>query len=281
MTTVERFAPAKINLTLHVTGQRDDGYHMLDSLVVFADVGDAVRVTLADSPALRVDGPMAAGVPADGDNLVMKAARMMGVPAEIALTKRLPNAAGLGGGSSDAAATLLALRDLTGRALPEMADLLRLGADVPACLHHHAVRMRGVGEDLAPVSGLPRLHAVLVNPGLPVMTPQVFAALSSRNNPPMPDTLPAFADAASFIEWLSRMRNDLEAPATDAHPLINQVFDTLKVTPGCLLARMSGSGGTCFGLYGDAETAASAAGRLRQSNPGWWVMPVRLNADRA
>lgn len=278
MTTAKAVAPAKINLALHVTGQRPDGYHLLDSLVVFADIGDRLRVRVADEPALKVDGPMAAGVPVDGQNLVMKAADLMGVSAAIHLEKRLPNAAGLGGGSSDAAAVLRGLHDITGKPFPDTTALSRLGADVPACMQPHAARMRGVGEDISPVPGLPALHAVLVNPGLPVMTQEVFANLTKRDNPPMPDVLPDFASDTQFIEWLAGMRNDLEAPAMAAHPLIAQVFDKLKVTPGCLLARMSGSGGTCFGLYGDAETAASAAGRLKQANSGWWVVVTRLNA---
>lgn len=278
MTKVKAFAPAKINLALHVTGQRPDGYHLLDSLVVFADIGDRLTVRLADEPALTVEGPMAAGVPDDGQNLVMKAADLMGVSAAIRLEKHLPNAAGLGGGSSDAAAAARALHDLTGQSLPDIAALTGLGADVPVCMQPNAARMRGVGEDIIPVQGLPALHAVLVNPGLPVMTQQVFANLTKRDNPPMPDVLPEFASDARFINWLAGMRNDLQGPAMAAHPLIAQVFDKLKVTPGCLLARMSGSGGTCFGLYGDAETAASAAGRLRQANAGWWVVATRLNA---
>ncbi len=278
MTTVKAFAPAKINLTLHVTGQRPDGYHLLDSLVAFADIGDRLTMRLAGEPALTVDGPMAAGVPKDQRNLVMRAADLMGVTAAIHLEKNLPNAAGLGGGSSDAAAALRALHDLTGQPLPDVTALTGLGADVPVCVQPTAARMRGVGEDVSPVPGLPALHAVLVNPGLPVMTQQVFANLIKRDNTPMPDTLPAFDSQSRFIEWLAGMRNDLQQPAMAAHPLIAQVFDKLRVTPGCLLARMSGSGGTCFGLYGDAETAASAAGRLQQANAGWWVAVTRLNA---
>ncbi len=276
MTVSEGFAPAKINLTLHVTGRRPDGYHALDSLVVFADIGDRLRVRQSDTTMLTVDGPMAAGVPADDSNLVVKAAALMGVPADIHLEKHLPNAAGLGGGSSDAAATLNALAELSGQALPE--DVIRLGADIPVCLYGRTARMRGVGEIVEPITGLPVLHAVLVNPKLPVMTKAVFAALERADNPTMPDELPAFEGSGDVIEWLATMRNDLEAPAMRAEPVIQQVFDALSVTPGCHLARMSGSGGTCFGLYSDAETAAAAAGRLQEQHPGWWVEAVRLNA---
>lgn len=276
MTASEAFAPAKINLTLHVTGCLENGYHELDSLVVFADIGDRIRVEASDTTMLTVDGPMAAGVPRDANNLVVKAASLMGVSADIHLEKHLPNAAGLGGGSSDAAATLKALSEVSGK--PILDGVLGLGADIPVCLHGQAARMRGVGEAITPLAGLPELHAVLVNPKLPVMTKEVFAGLDRADNPAMPDTLPDFEDATALIEWLATMRNDLEAPAIKAEPVVQQVFDALTVTPGCHLARMSGSGGTCFGLYADAETAAAAAGRLQEQHPGWWVEAVCLNA---
>lgn len=276
MTVSEGFAPAKINLTLHVTGQRADGYHELDSLVVFADIGDRIRVEPSDTTMLTVDGPMAAGVPVDDSNLVVRAAAKMGVAADIHLEKHLPNAAGLGGGSSDAAVTLGALAGVSGKPVP--GDVLSLGADIPVCQVGRAARMRGVGDRVEPVEGVPMLHAVLVNPNLPVMTKDVFAGLGRPDNSAMPETLPQFDEAGDLIEWLATMRNDLEAPAIKAEPVIQQVFDRLSVTPGCLLARMSGSGGTCFGLYSDAETAASASGRLRETHPGWWVLAVRLNA---
>jgi 4-diphosphocytidyl-2-C-methyl-D-erythritol kinase len=276
MTVIEGFAPAKINLTLHVTGRRADGYHELDSLVVFADIGDRIRVEPSDTTMLTVDGPMAAGVPVDDSNLVVRAAAKMGLAADIHLEKHLPNAAGLGGGSSDAAATLGALSESLGKPVP--GDVHSMGADIPVCQVGSAARMRGIGERVEPLLGLPVLHAVLVNPNLPVMTKEVFAGLERPDNAAMPETLPQFGGAGDLIDWLATMRNDLEAPAIKAEPVIQQVFDTLSVTPGCHLARMSGSGGTCFGLYSDAETAASASGRLREKHPGWWVRAVRLNA---
>lgn len=274
----DAFAPAKINLTLHVTGRRDDGYHLLDSLVMFADVGDRVSVSIADETTLEIHGPMAAGVPEGSENLVMRAARKMGVNARIRLEKFLPSAAGIGGGSTDAAATLKALHTLTGTPLP--ADCLDLGADVPVCLTDvGAARMRGVGDLVEPVTGLPPLHAVLVNPKIPVLTAEVFRHLKKRDNPPMPAHLPTGIDAGALIAWLKDMRNDLQDAAIECEPVIALVFSTLEVTPGCLLARMSGSGGTCFGLYTDAETAASAAGRLRESHPDWWVAATKLNGS--
>lgn len=272
----EAFAPAKINLTLHVTGRRQDGYHLLDSLVMFADVGDRITVSPASETTLEIHGPMATGIPAGPDNLVVRAARLIGVDAHIRLEKFLPAAAGIGGGSSDAAATLKALHALSGAPLPR--DCLGLGADVPVCLSGAgAARMRGVGEIVEPVTGLPTLHAVLVNPRIPVLTVEVFKHLQNRENPPMPDPIPSGTSATELIAWLKTMRNDLEQPAIEAEPVIAQVFSTLEVTPGCLLTRMSGSGGTCFGLYTDAETAAAAAGRLQESHPAWWVMATQLN----
>jgi len=273
---VKAFAPAKVNLSLHVTGQRADGYHELDSLVMFADIGDRIEVALSDSPSLTVDGEMAAGVPTDASNLVMKAQRLMGVSASIRLHKRLPNAAGLGGGSSDAAAVIRALSQLAGVPVPE--DVLSLGADIPVCLAGQAVRMRGAGEQITPMAGLPALHAVLINPNVPVPTADVFARLKHKDNAAMPDDIPNGITAAEFALWLRDMRNDLEPPAIIAQPVIAQVIGAFSVTPGCQLARMTGSGATCFGLYGDAETASSAEGRLREAFPGWWVAATRLNA---
>lgn len=274
---VEAFAPAKVNLSLHVTGRRPDGYHELDSLVVFADIGDRIQVELSDSPSLVVEGEMAAGVPTDATNLVMKAQKLMGVSASVRLYKTLPNAAGLGGGSSDAAAVIRAVSELSGAPIP--GDVLSLGADVPACLAGTALRMRGLGERITPVSGLPTLNAVLVNPNVPVPTRDVFQRLETPSNAPMPDDMPLGISAAEFALWMRDLRNDLEPPAILLQPVIAQVLGAFSVTPGCQLARMTGSGATCFGIYGDAETASSAAGRLREAFPGWWVAATRLNAD--
>ncbi|WP_138934832.1 4-(cytidine 5'-diphospho)-2-C-methyl-D-erythritol kinase [Roseovarius arcticus] len=275
--TAEVFAPAKVNLTLHVTGQREDGYHQIDSLVMFADIGDSLTVRRADRTVLELTGPMADKTPPGDDNLVIRAAKLMGVTAHITLDKRLPIAAGIGGGSSDAAATLRALSKLTGKPIPD--DVLPLGADARVCCAADlgAARMTGIGDHVIAAPGLPQLHAVLVNPNLPVSTSEVFRHLAKRDNPPMPETLPTGCDASELIAWLQEQRNDLHTPAMASEPAIKQIFKTLEVTPGCLLTRMSGSGGTCFGLYADAETAASAAGRLQESHPGWWVAAACLN----
>lgn len=272
-------APAKINLCLHVTGRRLDGYHLLESLVVFADVTDRVFAQPARGLSLVVAGPEGAGLQAEPDNLVLRAARAMGVSdAALVLDKRLPVASGIGGGSADAAAALRALHRLTGHPFPDPAEVLRLGADVPVCLTGRPARMAGIGEKVFPLPALPPLAAVLVNPRLPVPTPKVFAALASRDNPPLPD-LPAgvLASAASFCGWLSaQTRNDLVSPAREVAPILADVQAALEEVPGCLLARMSGSGGTHFGLFASLPEAEAAALSLRARHPFWWIEPGRI-----
>ncbi len=265
------FAPAKVNLTLHITGQRADGYHLLDSLVGFVGIGDRVTVAQAGALSLQITGPMAAHLAVDDDNLVLRAARLMGVMATIVLEKALPVASGIGGGSADAAATLRALSRLSGRDLPDAADVLSLGADVPVCVASHAVRMRGVGEVMEAVPPLPDAWLVLVNPMLTVPTPAVFRALTDKNGAAMPATLPGFADAAALGAFIRAQRNDLEAPAIALAPQIADARAALTASRGCLAARMSGSGATCFGLFADEATARKAQGALAQAQPGWWV----------
>ncbi|MFN0113954.1 MAG: 4-(cytidine 5'-diphospho)-2-C-methyl-D-erythritol kinase [Paracoccaceae bacterium] len=272
----EEFAPAKVNLSLHVTGRCADGYHLLDSLVVFADVGDTVRAEPADRLSLSVEGPMAGGLAAGEDNLVLRAARLLGGGrgARLTLVKRLPVAAGIGGGSADAAAAIRALARLWGVAVPGAGALAALGADVPVCMGARAQRMRGIGEVLALVPGLPPLEAVLVNPGVAVPTAAVFRGLAAPGNPPMPGALPGFPDPASLIAFLAGCRNDLESPALA--PAIGAALGRLRLSPGCALARMSGSGATCFGLFAGREAAAAAARAIAAERPGWWVTPARL-----
>ena len=267
----EVFAPAKINLTLHVTGQRADGYHLLDSLVVFADIADRITAERAPSTSLRVTGPFANAVPTGPENLVLRAAALMDAPAAITLEKHLPAAAGIGGGSSDAAATLRALSALSGTPLPP--DLgLSLGADVPVCTLARAATMRGIGEEIAPLEGLPPLPAVLVNPRVEVPTPSVFRTLRSKANPPM-ESIPQDTDFHAFCDWLATQRNDLEPPARSLAPEIDTVLAALS---DAHLARMSGSGATCFGLYPDPAAAEAAAARIRTAQPGWWVAAATL-----
>ncbi len=272
-------APAKINLTLHVTGRRADGYHLLDSLVVFVDAGDVVSARPAAELSLQVSGAMARHLPVASDNLVLRAARAMGVTgAALTLDKRLPVTAGIGGGSADAAAALRLLARLTGRPLP---DAAALGADVPVCLSAAPCRMRGIGEVLDPVPVLPPVWLVLVNPGAALSTPEVFARLTRRDKAPMPETLPRWPDTPALIDWLSGMRNDLEPPAITALPVIAEVLAALRATPGCALARMSGSGATCFGLFPDAAAARQAARTLSATHRGWWVRATAPVAPQA
>lgn len=272
---IKVFAPAKINLTLHVTGQRKDGYHLLDSLVAFADVGDRITLIAAEETRLTVEGPRAAGVPTDASNLVMKAAALFDQPVAIHLSKHLPAAAGIGGGSSDAAATVLGMADLVeDKRLPEGVNAL--GADVRVCLMRQGARMQGIGEDVSPVA-LPELHAVLANPGVDVPTPAVFQALEDKNNAPMPAKLPKFKDAGSLMFWLAGQRNDLEAPAIENAPVISDVLDALRAAPGSKLTRMSGSGATCFALFSTRQEAESAAQHISLLHGDWWVVPARLS----
>lgn len=270
----EAFAPAKINLALHVTGQRSDGYHMLDSLVMFADVGDIITVSKAQITSLTVTGPMANCVPTGSDNLVMRAAALMGTPAKITLEKHLPAAAGIGGGSSDAAACLRALARLYNVPLPERDALMTLGADVPVCMENGLSRMRGAGEMIDLLGMAPNWSMILVNPGVLVPTAAVFAALTDKQNAPMPDDFDVQADWLPQIDWIARQRNDLETSATLLEPRIGAVLEALRMQSGCTLARMSGSGATCFAIMSDDDSCDAAVAQLRRDHPDWWVMPT-------
>ena len=284
-TATRAFAPAKLNLFLHVTGRRPDGYHLLDSLVAFADCGDVLHASDAAGLSLTISGRFAAGLAADSSNLVLRAANALatqaGVPAQarLELEKHLPVASGIGGGSADAAASLRLLIRLW-RIAPNPAALqqlaLRLGADVPACLASRPVRMAGVGEQLAPAPVLPGCFVLLVNPGVPVATPAVFQARSGPFSPPA--HLPVgWPDAASMAAGLATLTNDLEAPARSLCPVIGDVLASIGAQPGCLLARMSGSGATCFGLFATLEAAKQAAGATNR--PGWWVWAGALRQN--
>lgn len=195
------------------------------------------------------------------------------------LEKHLPAAAGIGGGSADAAGCLLALARLADRPLPDPAAILTLGADVPVCLAGRPVRMRGIGDRIAPLPPLPPLWIVLVNPGVAVSTPAVFRALAHPDNPPQPEDFPQGAGATEVIGWLTRQRNDLEAPARTLAPVIGDVLAALSATGGCALARMSGSGATCFGLYLTAGAAVAARATLAQANRGWWCAAAPILGD--
>lgn len=275
-------APAKVNLDLLVTGRRADGYHELDSLVVFTALGDSVSLGWPGDPPLVLRGPRAPGLPVEG-NLVARAARafaaVTGQPVRpLVLDKQLPVAAGLGGGSADAAAALR----LLDRSRPAPLGLWRLaeigaaiGSDLPACVHARTVRMRGRGERLDPVVGLPDIWLALVNPGVELATGPVFAALE-RPGEPRRQGLKAVPGFAAFVTWLAAQRNDLEPAAIGLCPPIASVLAALTAQPGCALARMTGSGPTCFGLFGDAASAERAAAAIARAEPGWWVRATPL-----
>jgi 4-diphosphocytidyl-2-C-methyl-D-erythritol kinase len=273
------FAPAKVNLTLRVLRRRPDGYHELDSLVAFAKVGD--RLSLQTGPVLDVvvRGPTAGAAGPTADNLVAKTARALSerVPGltlgRFVLDKRLPVAAGLGGGSSDAAAALRLLARANGLSLddPRVHEAaVATGADVPVCLTGKARVMRGIGELLSEPIDLPRLPAILVNPGVAVPTRDVFQALKLPDLPAPVSIAPA-ANGPDLIESITRHPNDLEAPALALQPVIADVLSALRALPGCSLARMSGSGATCFALFGSSRAAEAGARVLRAARPAWWV----------
>jgi 4-diphosphocytidyl-2-C-methyl-D-erythritol kinase len=285
-TTSRRLAPAKVNLYLHVTGRRPNGYHSLDSLVAFAGIGDWVSAAPAANLRLTVSGPFAEAAGAGEDNLVLRAARGLAAlvkaesGARLTLEKHLPVAAGLGGGSSDAAAALRLLLELW-RAAPDPQELdqlaLSLGADLPVCLGGRPAVMTGIGEQVAPTT-LPPAFLVLANPRIALSTPRVFAALAGRfSSSPAVWTAPS--GLSDLVAALAARGNDLQTAAIELVPEVGQVLDRLACLPGALLARMSGSGATCFALFAEARGAKAAAAQLAADEPGWWIADGPLLAD--
>lgn len=276
-------ARAKVNLALHVTGRRPDGYHDLDMLVAFADVGDSLALEPSGEDRFVIDGPMSTGLSADADNLVWRALRgfreLTGrtEPLSVRLTKRLPIASGIGGGSADAAATLRGLCRLHGVAAddPALVSLaLSLGADVPICLAGQPARVTGIGEHIAPTDGQLSFGLLLVNPRVGVSTPAVFRALERRDNQPI-SALPPCKTLEDFAAFLgTETRNDLEHPAKTIAPAIGDVLGAMASLPGIRLARMSGSGATCFGLFDTREAAEAAGAQLTFIRPDWWIEPA-------
>jgi 4-diphosphocytidyl-2-C-methyl-D-erythritol kinase len=279
-------APAKINLFLHVGERRADGFHPLQSLAVFTELGDRLTVEAGEALCLQLEGPFAAGLVAEPDNLVLRAARALaetaGIPAaaRLTLTKNLPVASGIGGGSADAAAALRALAGLWQVNLSErLAGIAAsLGSDVPVCLASQPAFMEGRGEILSRVQSLPRLPLLLVNPRIAVPTRDVFAALTTRTGASM--TLPRgpFRDSADMLRLLEATHNDLEAPAQGLQPVIGTVLKALSGLPGALFARMSGSGATCFALFADDAACARGGETLRAAHGDWWIAPTFVPA---
>jgi 4-diphosphocytidyl-2-C-methyl-D-erythritol kinase len=284
MGMVTEFAPAKINLFLHVGEKRADGFHALQSLVVFASAGDTLRFEQSETLSLAVEGPFAHGLETEADNLVLRAARALaaeaGRPAhaKITLTKNLPVSSGIGGGSADAAAALRGLVRLWNVSVPEIrlhALAGQLGSDVPVCVASRTSWMEGRGEGVSAAPGLPSLGIVLVNPGVAVPTGEVFGALRTRRG--VDHLKPARWDSkADLIAYLKTTTNDLETPAKEVAPAIADAIAAIARSNGVLLARMSGSGATCFGLFTDKAQAQATARGVAAAHADWWVVAATL-----
>jgi 4-diphosphocytidyl-2-C-methyl-D-erythritol kinase len=281
-------APAKVNLTLAVIGRRADGYHDIESLVAFAGVGDTIAFTPGRELALTVRGPTAPAAGPLADNLVLKAARALAERVNglkwgrFVLSKRLPAAAGIGGGSSDAGAALrlLAAANRLGHDDPRLHEAAgAIGADVPVCLDPLARIMRGRGEILSEPLAVPRLPAVLANPGIALSTRAVFAKLvfTAGCGPRSACASESVAlDRDGYLSYLTSQTNDLEAPARAIEPAVGETLAALRAISGCRLARMSGSGATCFGLFDSTRAAAATAKALRERHPGWWIRATTI-----
>lgn len=285
--SVAQLAPAKINLALHVVRRREDGYHDLESLIVFADICDELQATPAAEDSLTISGPFSAALGDGPTNLVLRAVAAFRArwpdlsPPGLALhlVKNIPVAAGIGGGSADAAAALRIMAGLSPDPVPvaELSDLAAgLGADVPACLLSRPLLARGVGEILSPLRDFPALHIVLVNPLVPIVTADVFRRLRAHDNYPLPALPSPLTRPAQLGLWLAETRNDLEPPAIKLLPEIGALIDELAEVSGCMLARMSGSGATTFGLFGSSAQAHEAAREIRRLHPAYWVAAAPL-----
>ncbi len=274
---VKYLARAKVNLCLHIVAQRRDGLHLLDSLVVFPEIGDIIEGKASDTLRLHIDGPFGQNLEAEPDNLVLRAAHAMSPPpTALHLQKNLPLAAGIGGGSADCAATIRLLSDMWDIPHPAQDVLAHLGADVPACMTAHPIRMQGIGDILSPLPNLPDFWMVLVNANQSVNTAAVFAALDKRQNAEIADLPSDFADTIDFFNFLSKQRNDMYRAATGICPVIQDVLTELHAINACALARMSGSGGTCFGLFETPATAQAAVQDIQARHPDWWVQMAKV-----
>ena len=270
---INELARAKINLCLHVTGQRADGYHLLDSIVVFADIGDQISIKSSDDFSLTINGPFAHGLSTGPDNLVLQAARLFSENckgAAITLTKNLPVASGIGGGSADAAATLRAMSRMTGAPWPADAGL-SLGADVPVCLQSKSCRMQGIGEQITRIKNFPNFAAVLICPKAGLTTSSIFSAIENKNNA----SVSLWLENQDIYTFLHEQRNDLQRPSIATVKEIGKCLDAIKDQDADLV-RMSGSGATCFGLFSRNVAAQNAAQSLLNNHPDWWVQPCIL-----
>jgi 4-diphosphocytidyl-2-C-methyl-D-erythritol kinase len=283
--TEATLASAKINLFLHVGDRRGDGFHPMQSLAVFAGLGDSLTAESADGLSLSLKGPFASQLSGETDNLVLTAARALAAKAgrsaaaKLTLTKNLPVASGIGGGSADAAAALRALSSFWGIGLDEAAlcDIAAgLGSDVPVCVASRPSWMEGRGEIVTPIVSLPHLALLLVNPGVAVATKDVFAALQTRSGVERKLPPGRFRDMADLLRFLDASKNDLEEPARRIQPAIGEVLAALAALPGALYARMSGSGATCFALFPDDESCRRGAAILAEAKINWWIAPTSV-----
>ncbi len=278
-------ANAKINLSLEVRGREESGYHQLESLVVFASVADRVICKEADTLGLEISGPFASQLANEDNNLILKAARAFAgalgrdPTVRFELEKNLPIASGIGGGSADAAAALRAMMRLWGDPPGSIEGIaLQLGADIPVCMRKRPSFMTGVGENLRTIRRFPEIHAVLANPGVSVSTADVFRRLQAGpvEGPERLPLLPGVETLDRLVIWLEENGNDLEAPAKAIEPVIKTVINELQETDGCRLARMSGSGATCFALYDNPFDSSEAAAALKKKHNSWWVTATKF-----
>ena len=298
--TVTEKACAKINLALHVTGRREDGYHLLDSLVVFADYGDDLILSEALRTDLEISGPFSKGLEAETDNLILKAHRVLSdalktqvPPTHFHLIKNLPVSSGIGGGSADAAAALRGLIKLRQLEIDDVTLSMcaqKLGADVPVCLLGHTCPMQGASEIIRPIENFTPLYIVLVNAGVKISTPSIFAELGidagrsafdglapyDHFKPIQPHHGEHTHNHIQWIDWLKNSRNDLQNAAMRQSNKISQTLEAINNSEHLLFARMSGSGATCFGLYASLDDAKNACATIKQSNPNWWVVASQL-----
>ncbi|MHA1128829.1 MAG: 4-(cytidine 5'-diphospho)-2-C-methyl-D-erythritol kinase, partial [Alphaproteobacteria bacterium] len=258
-------ARAKVNLCLHVTGRREDGMHLLDSIVVFPHVGDVLEASEGDDLTLEINGPFGGDLDAGDGNLVLRAARLLSDKgAALRLRKNLPVASGIGGGSADAAACIRLLSDMWDVDVPSLESLTNLGADVPVCIAQVPTRMSGIGEELTAFPAMPEFWIVLANAGQGVETGAVFKAMKSRNNAKLSSVPEGFPSVAILFDYLRAQRNDMQTSAIEICPVIADVLGAIAATRNCALSRMSGSGGTCFGLYASEADAFMAANEIRE-----------------
>jgi len=275
-------APAKVNLTLHVIGQQEDGLHLLDSLVTFPKIGDTLSFLNSEQSTLSITSDESINVPTNNKNLILKAAGIINnkYSRSILLKKILPIAAGIGGGSADAAATIRDAISLGYKVSSK--DIVKLGADVLACLESQPLRMTGIGDQLKLINPWPRDgYIILVNPRVPLATKKVFAALEQKNNRPMPPRLPVFSTFKELVYFVKRHRNDLEDTAIKLEPIIQKVLFEIGKNKNCLISRMSGSGPTCFGLFENYTKAYAAKLRLMNDFPNWWIISSELTIKKS